>query len=195
MAVLETERLELRIPQERDLDAYVDIHEDPQVLQYVNTLGVSAGRAAGWRSIAMLIGHWHLRGYGHWTVVERASGDVVGRVGLWYPEGWPGVELGWIIRRSRWNEGFATEAARAAIDFAFGPANLTHLISMIREDNARSRRVAEKLGLSVERTLPLKDGDTQVYGIRRATQPTSDLIARSMRPGIAYLQGIRSAGK
>ena len=89
----------------------------------------------------------------------------------------------------------SANAARAAIDFAFGPANLTHLISMIREDNARSRRVAEKLGLSVERTLPLKDGDTQVYGIRRATQPTSDLIARSMRPGIAHLQGIRSAGK
>lgn len=185
MAVLETERLELRIPQERDLDAYVDIHEDPQVLQYLNTLGVSAGRAAGWRSIALLIGHWQLRGYGHWTVVERASGDVIGRVGLWYPEGWPGVELGWIIRRSRWNEGFATEAARAAIDFAFGPARLTHLISMIRTDNARSIRVADKLGLTIERTLSLKEGDTLVYGIRRVPAAASDLIARSMRPGLA----------
>jgi RimJ/RimL family protein N-acetyltransferase len=67
----------------------------------------------------MFVGHWHLRGYVQWTIVERTTGDVIGRVGLWYPEGWPDIDLGWIIRRSRWGHGFATEATRAALAWAW----------------------------------------------------------------------------
>ena len=168
MAVLDTPRLRLRPPQESDLDAFVEIHEDPEVLKYLNTLGGSAGRAAGWRIIAMLIGHWHLRGYGQWTVLDRETGEVIGRVGLWYPDGWPGVELGWLIRRSCWNRGYATEAGRAVIDFAFDHPELNHLISMIRADNTRSIRVAEKLGQTFERRETVKGDDVLVYGIRRS---------------------------
>lgn len=165
--VIETERLLMRPPTAQDLDAYVDIHEDPAVLHYLNSAGPSQGRVAGWRMIAMLVGHWTLRGYGHWTVLEKASGLVVGRVGLWYPEGWPGVELGWIIRRSRWNMGYATEAARAAMAFGFERVGLDHVISLISADNTRSIRVAEKVGERLERRDVIDGVDTLVYGARR----------------------------
>ncbi|MEZ5315981.1 MAG: GNAT family N-acetyltransferase [Vicinamibacterales bacterium] len=167
MVVLETSRLTLRPPEEADLDAFVDIHEDPEVLSYLTRLGDASGRAAGWRTIALLIGHWALRGYGQWTVVERASGEIIGRVGLWAPEGWPGVELGWIIRRSRWNEGFATEAALAAVDFAFTHTDVTYLISQIRSDNTASIRIAQKLGATLDGRETLDGHEILTYGFRK----------------------------
>jgi RimJ/RimL family protein N-acetyltransferase len=150
-----------------DLEPFVEIHEDPEVLHYLRSIGNSEGRIAGWRLIAILIGHWTLRGYGHWTVVEKSSNLIVGRVGLWYPEGWPGVELGWLIRRSHWNQGLATEASQAALTFAFETVGLDHVISMIAADNPRSIRVAEKLGQTLERRETIADVDTLVYGITR----------------------------
>jgi RimJ/RimL family protein N-acetyltransferase len=106
-----------------------------------------------------LSGHWHLRGYGQWTVIEKATREVIGRVGLWNPEGWPGLEVGWVIRRSRWGNGFATEAAHEAVRFAFAEVGADRLISLIPPDNARSIRVAQKIGETFEREHTL-DGRT-----------------------------------
>ena len=66
------------------------IHEDPEVVQHVVFGAPPGGITVAWRNVAMMVGHWHLRGYGQWTVVEKGSGEVIGRVGLWNPEGWPG---------------------------------------------------------------------------------------------------------
>ena len=63
--------------------------------------------------MALFIGHWALRGYGIW-VVER-EGALIGRIGLWQPEGWPGLEVGWLLGRDAWGHGYATEAARASM--------------------------------------------------------------------------------
>lgn len=166
MARRETPRLLLRPPEAADLDPFVDIHGDPEVLAHL-TLQGDPGRAGAWRMLALLAGHWHLRGYGQWTVIEKASGLVVGRVGLWQPEGWPGLELGWVIRRSHWNRGYATEASRDAIVFAFDVVGADHVISMIQPENARSIRVAEKIGERFERVLELDGRPTHVYGLRR----------------------------
>ena len=117
--------------------------------------------------LALLVGHWHLRGYGQWTVIEKTTGLIVGRVGLWNPEGWPGLELGWVIRRSHWDRGYATEASREAIAFAFDNVGADHVISLIQPDNVRSIRVAEKIGERFERILTHDGRDTQIYGIRR----------------------------
>jgi len=167
-ASLETERLRLRPPTIADLDPYVEIHEDPEVKRHTIVLGQAGGRAAAWRMLALLLGHWHLRGYGQWTVVEKTTDLVIGRVGLWYPEGWPGLELAWVIRRSHWGRGFATEAARAALDFAFDVVGADHVISTIQPDNARSIRVAERIGERFEETTTLNDMSVLVYGIRRS---------------------------
>jgi RimJ/RimL family protein N-acetyltransferase len=111
-----------------------------------------------------------LRGYGQWTVVEKVSGQVIGRVGLWNPEGWPGIELGWIIRRSRWGHGFATEAAKAALQWTWDKVDTDHIISIIQPDRVRSIRVAEKIGERFERADFLNGANVHVYGVRRSTQ-------------------------
>lgn len=159
----------MRPPEGGDLDAFVEIHEDPEVFHCLTSIGATTGRVAGWRIIAFLIGHWALKGYGHWTVLEKTSWHIIGRVGLWYPEGWPDVELGWLIRRSHWDSGFATEAARAAMRFGFQHAGLTHVVSMIDADNPRSIRVAEKIGEVLERREVIDGVDTLVYGCHRTT--------------------------
>jgi RimJ/RimL family protein N-acetyltransferase len=93
---------------------------------------------------------------------------VIGRVGPWHPEGWPGIELGWIIRRSRWGNGFATEAAQAALEWIWQSVDeADHVISMIQPHNSRSIRVAEKIGETLERTEAINGSVVHVYGIRR----------------------------
>jgi len=163
----QTPRLLLRPPTVEDLEPFVEIHEDPEVMRYMTVIGPLSGRVAAWKLLAVMIGHWHLRGYGQWSVVEKATGLVIGRVGLWNPEGWPGIEVGWVIRRSHWGYGFATEAAKEALDFGFNHVGADHLISIIRSDNARSIRVAEKLGESFERAIRFEGAESLIYGITK----------------------------
>jgi RimJ/RimL family protein N-acetyltransferase len=164
---IETPRLVLRLPDASDAQSFMDIHQDPEVLKYVTVTGAPGGISVAWRNVAMIIGHWHLRGYGQWAVVEKASGQVIGRVGLFNPEGWPGLELTWVIGRSRWGCGFATESARAALHWAWGAVDTDRIVSMIRPDNARSIRVAEKLGEKLERADEINGEAIHVYAIHR----------------------------
>ena len=171
MVTLETPRLVLRPPGDADASPLMDIHQNPDVMKYVLIGNPAAGIIAAWRSVALMVGHWHLRGYGQWTVVEKTDGQVVGRVGLWNPEGWPGLELGWVIRRERWGRGLATEAATAALTWTWDNVATDHVISLIQADNMRSIRVAEKLGERFERTEIVNGAVLQVYGVRRTLAP------------------------
>ena len=103
-------------------------------------------RADAWRSIAVEIGHWTLRGYGRWYVTRKVDGSFIGRVGLLYPDGWPDIELAWCLTPSAWGQGFATEAARAAMDYAFNTLGFERLTSNIDPENMPSQRVAQRLG-------------------------------------------------
>lgn len=81
-------------------------------------------------------GHWVLKGYGTWAVERSSDGLLLGRVGLWEPEGWPGVELGWKLCREAWGHGYAQEAARGAMKWAWSSLDLPRLISLIDPGNA-----------------------------------------------------------
>ena len=165
--MLETERLRLRAFREADLDAYAAICADPEVMRYLGD-GRALSRADAWRQMALIIGHWTLRGYGLWAVEERATGALVGRLGFFKPEGWPGFELGWMLRRASWGRGYATEGAGRALAHAFTEMGRDHLISLIRPDNRASIRVAERLGERLERRTDLFGQEALVYGIDRA---------------------------
>lgn len=141
---LQTERLRLRGFCEGDLDVYAAMMGDAPTVQYLG--GKTMTRAEAWRNMALVVGHWTLRGFGFWAVEEKASGALIGRVGLWYPEGWPAKEVGWTILRERWGEGFAPEAARAARDYFFRTQPDDALISVIHVENAKSMAVAQKIG-------------------------------------------------
>jgi RimJ/RimL family protein N-acetyltransferase len=167
MVTLETERLLLRMFREEDLDAYAAICADPEVMRYLGE-GKPLGRAEAWRQMAMILGHWALRGFGLWAVEERATGALLGRIGFFQPEGWPGFELGWMLRRQSWRKGYATEGARRALAHAFTGMGRDHVISLIHPANAGSIRVAERLGETLERRAELFGHAVLVYGIARA---------------------------
>jgi len=139
---LTTDRLSLRGWRDEDLDAYAEITADPEVMRF---MGGVIDRAQTWREMAVFAGHWALRGYGIW-VVER-DGALIGRIGLWQPDGWPGLEVGWLLGREAWGRGYATEAARASIEYAWRELGADQLISLIDAENVASQRVAQRLGM------------------------------------------------
>jgi hypothetical protein len=108
MTILETERLVLRPPVEHDLDAIAALYGDPEVMRYIGS-GEPIDRAESWKAIAGILGHWQLRGYGLFAFVERSTDTVIGRGGLYNPEGWPGLEVGWMLARDAQGKGYATE--------------------------------------------------------------------------------------
>ena len=140
---LETERLILRGWRDDDFDAFAAIHGDAEVMAYLG--GVLEGVDA-WRSMSQLAGHWALRGYGKWAVERKSDGAMIGRVGLINPEGWPGLEVGWTLGKPYWGQGYATEAAAAAMRYGFRTQPVDRLISCIHPDNTASQAVARRLG-------------------------------------------------
>ena len=163
---LETERLRLRIMEERDLDALAAMYGDAETMRFIGE-GKVLSRMESWRSIAVALGHWLLKGYGMWAVEVKATGTVVGRVGYIDPEGWPGFELGWLIAREHWGRGYASEAALAARDYATGTLKKERVISLIRIGNERSVRVAEKLGFVRDGTVEMLGAPALVYANRK----------------------------
>jgi RimJ/RimL family protein N-acetyltransferase len=162
---LETERTLMRGWRADDLDAVAAWTSDPEVMRF---LGGVIDRGQAWRNIALYLGHWQLRGYGLWAVQRKSDGQVIGRVGLWNPEGWPGIEIGWTLAREVWGEGYATECGRAGVDWTWDNLpDLPRLLSVIAPDNRASRRVAEHLGMEVGGTWRLGETETVLYGINR----------------------------
>ncbi|MHA6324663.1 GNAT family N-acetyltransferase [Roseivivax sp. CAU 1753] len=146
---LETERLILRGPELRDFDALAAFHADPV---RAPGFGPVMARAETWRWWACNIGHWHIHGYGYFTVEDRASGQPAGISGIWNPEGWPEPELGWVVFDGYEGRGIAYEAALKAREWAYGPLGLTTLTSNIVPSNTRSKALARRLGAVHERT-------------------------------------------
>ena len=112
------------------------------------------------RTYAM-VGAWQVQGFGMFSLIEKATGRWVGRVGPWFPEEWPGTEIGWTLAREAWGRGYATEAATVATDWAFDHLGWTDVIHSIAPDNVASQRVAEKAGFTKAREI-----ETEVEAFR-----------------------------
>lgn len=166
MVTLETDRLLLRPFEERDLDDYARLCAAPEVMRYIGD-GRTLGRAEAWRQMAFFLGHWQLRGYGLWAAELKQSGALVGRIGLHNPEGWPGLEVGWLLDRVAWGQGLATEGGRAALDFAFTTLGADRVISVIQPGNTKSIRVAERLGERFERRDAVHGIEVAIYAVGR----------------------------
>jgi RimJ/RimL family protein N-acetyltransferase len=143
---LETERLILRAPCEADLDAEAAFFASDAA----RFVGGPKRRDEVWRSIAMLLGHWMIRGYGFWGAEEKETGAYVGHVGLWFPEAWPEPEIGWTLMNGFTGKGYATEAALAARAHAYDVLGWETAVSLIDLQNTGSRKVAERLGAQHE---------------------------------------------
>jgi RimJ/RimL family protein N-acetyltransferase len=162
--ILTTDRLFLRMLQESDFEQYAAIHMDAEVTRF--TAREHLDRIGSWRHLAFIVGHWTLRGFGMWGVFEKETERLVGRVGFYQPDGWPDFELGWTMGRASWGKGYAPEAARACLDYAFNVMKRDHVISLIDPLNVASIRVAEKIGETVEGEVTIGGHRLIVYGIR-----------------------------
>ncbi|WP_374635423.1 GNAT family N-acetyltransferase [Paracoccus sp. (in: a-proteobacteria)] len=145
--VLSSQRLILREPRLADFDRFAEFSASPRA----GFVGGPMDRVQAWRRFASGVGHWILRGFGLWTIEDRASGAVAGRTGLIAHEGWPETELGWQIYDGFEGRGYAHEAATLARDHATRVMGLPPMISLIAPANSRSRRLAERMGAQVER--------------------------------------------
>jgi RimJ/RimL family protein N-acetyltransferase len=169
---VETARLLLRVPQLTDAEAFMGIFWDPEVVaqKQVTLTEPPGGLDLALKNTNAMRRQWELRGYGHWSVVEKATGHVIGCVGFYHPQGpWPGVDLGWLIHRSRWGHGFATEASSAALGWIWEHTKIDRVISLIAPDDVRSIRVATKIGERFERADvdPVHGEPAHVYAILR----------------------------
>jgi ribosomal-protein-alanine N-acetyltransferase len=154
---LRTPRLELRPFTDADLPAAHRIYSDPEVMRYVGHGAVRSDHETR-GMLAAYAAHQAAHGYSFWAVVEHASGALIGDAGLFLSQSiGPEIEVGYTLARSAWGQGYATEAAGACLDAAFGPLGIEAVIALVVPDNARSLHVVARLGMA-------PDGRRHAYG-------------------------------
>ena len=165
MIVLETARLTLRHLAPDDLDALANIQADPEVMRFFPSGPRS--RDLTERDIDRCIATQVEHGFSLWATIDRADGRLIGRCGL-IPQSLGGVqevEIAYLIARSHWGLGLATEAAHALRDHGMSRLGHKRLVSIIHRDNLASRRVAEKAGLQPERMVQFSKYRCWLYAI------------------------------
>ena len=152
-ASVETERLLLRPLKVDDLPHLAPIWADPEVMRYIGA-GETCDDERSRELLGHLIEHWDDHGFGLWAVVPKAEQAPVGWAGLavptFLPAVLPAVEAGWLLARSHWGRGYATEATRALLAFGFGELKLHRIYATCDPKNRASARVLEKAGMRYE---------------------------------------------
>lgn len=162
---IETERLILRPPRAEDFSGFCALMADEDTARFIG--GVQPASVV-WRGLCTMTGAWTIAGFSMFSVIEKASGEWIGRLGPWQPEGWPGTEVGWGILKSAQGKGYATEGASAAMTYAVDILGWDEIIHCIDPDNIASIKVAERLGSTYLRTqqapAPFADLHWHIYG-------------------------------
>lgn len=183
---LETPRLLLRHPSADDFDAFARFAGDVELSRY---LGGAVARPTAFRAWCTIAGAWQIRGFSMFSVIEKATGRWVGRVGPWRPEAWPGNEVGWGIDRDAQRKGYGKEAALAAIGWAFDTLGWDSVIHCIEPANAPSIALARSLGSGlVQRSVaapPPFEITWDLYG-----QSREAWYARTKRDDTAHGKGV-----
>ncbi|MCH9762803.1 MAG: GNAT family N-acetyltransferase [Gammaproteobacteria bacterium] len=148
VVILETERLILRTWDKTDREPMALIDQDKQVCQFLPAIGTKTTTNA---IIERSTRHYDAKGFCLYAVELKATGEMIGFLGLitssFEAHFTPAVEIGWRIASRHWNKGYATEGARAVLDYAFTHLNLDEVVSFTVTHNQASRRVMEKIGL------------------------------------------------
>jgi RimJ/RimL family protein N-acetyltransferase len=181
---LETPRLILRLPRMEDFDAWAAFLEDEVATKYIGGRQV---RAAAWRTFMCMCGAWNMTGVAMFSVIEKATGKWVGRLGPWNPDGWPEPEVGWGIAREHWGKGYASEGAAAAMDYAFDVLGWTRVIHCIDPQNLASQGVARRLGSTnlrrVRMPAPFEEVPMDAWGQTREQWRKNEVRPRFLEMG------------
>jgi ribosomal-protein-alanine N-acetyltransferase len=149
-----------------DLDALSLITGDAEVMKY---LGVSGPRTREktQNTIDAILRHWQNHGFGIWAIDHKADRRLIGWCGLQVLEKTPEVEVAYLLAKEYWNQGLATEAARAAVEYGFNGLNLKRIVAIARPENVGSYRVMEKIGMKYERDAHYYNVDVVYYALER----------------------------
>ena len=164
MTILETERLVLRHLTPDDLDDLAALMADPVVMRYFPS---TRTHEEAQRNLDHLIAMYEQHGFGLWATIHKQDNRFIGRCGL-LPQIIDGVEeteVGYMLAKAYWNQGLATEAARAIRDYGFHTFPVSRLISLIRPENLPSQRVAEKNGMRYEKDTLFHGLTHRVYAV------------------------------
>jgi RimJ/RimL family protein N-acetyltransferase len=165
---LQTARLLLRPWRAEDLNPYARMCADSDVMRYMPK---TMTREESSQQVSQFISHWQERGFGLWAVEEKASGAFIGRIGLMVHDDWPEgehkTEVGWILDRPYWGRGLATEGALASVGYGFEELGLERIISITLPENAVSRRVMGKAGLTYRGSTCWRNHDVVWYAADR----------------------------
>jgi [ribosomal protein S5]-alanine N-acetyltransferase len=164
---IETERLILRpFEPEGDAEQMLEVYGDPAVMRYIPE-DVYRSLAAVRATLERYAREQASRGFSFWAVVERSGAQVVGDAGFGVFRQTGDVELGYTFRRDRWGRGYATEAARACLDAGLAHLDVARIVAVVDEENPRSSRVAERIGMAVADTVELHGRPHRLYELRR----------------------------
>ena len=144
--ILETDRLVLREFTLDDAEAFFLLNSDPEVLRYTGDPGVRDLAEARQVLLERPIADYRKHGYGRWACVEKATGELIGFVGLKYLDELRDVDLGYRFRPAWWGRGLATEASRPVLEYGFQTLALPHILGLVNPEHSRSVRVLTKLG-------------------------------------------------
>ena len=166
MPEIETSRLRLRMFTPGDLDALSQITGDPEVMRYLGTSGARS-REKTKNTIDAILRHWEEHGFGIWAVEHKADQRLIGWCGLQMLEKTPEIEIAYLLARDYWNQGLATEAGRAAIEYGFNGLKLERIVAIALPENVGSSRVMEKIGMKYERDAHYYNVDVVYYALER----------------------------
>lgn len=146
---LTTPRLSLRPWRDADVDAFAAMFDDPRVMEFLPAPPDRAGIEA---IVGRIRAHFAEHGFGWWAAELRATGQFIGFIGLsrvpFEAHFTPAVEVGWRLASAYWYQGYATEGARAALDFGFARLGLPEIVSFTVAANRRSWRVMQRIGMT-----------------------------------------------
>ena len=192
---LETERLVLRRFTVADVDNLVDLDGDPDVMRFITGGRPTPRDVIQHETLPGFISYYErFVGYGFWAAIEKSSGDFLGWFHFRPPKGSPPdeAELGYRLRRSAWGKGYGTEGSRALIDKGFAEFGVQRVVASTMVVNVASRRVMEKAGLMLVRTIhqPWPDridgeehGDVE-YALTRTEWERQEATGRERHPRI-----------
>ncbi|SRR5579885_64832 len=167
---LETERLRLRPVADEDLEHFAALYADPDVMRFIGNRGALPREQARER-LDFMIDHWRRHGFGMWSLFRKADGAFVGRCGLRYMDTTMDIELGYTLGKPYWGQGFATEASRAVVRYAFEVMKVGRLVAIADPANAASINVMKKLGMTFERVGHYYNTACVLYALAPATSP------------------------
>lgn len=164
---IETARLRLRMLELDDVESIHSIWSDPEVMKFIPIVLFRSREEIG-EFIPLSLQRWEERGFGIFAVTEKESRQMVGYCGLQYLDGTPEVEIYYGFSKDSWNQGIATEAARAVIEFGFKELKLESIAGITHPDNIASQNVLEKLGLKkIGENRKFYDTDCAYFAISR----------------------------